>query len=71
MASKADRYFVDQDSSCHWYLVPEKYRAKWEEWSSLDEEDEASWETPFYAKRLDGHPSQVTFVDPKGGGSDA
>lgn len=60
----ADRYFLDQDSSCHWYLVPAAKRAEWDKWSSLPDDDEASWDEPKYAKRLGGGPQFVTFTDP-------
>lgn len=61
------RYFLDQDNACHWFLIPEDMREQWQEFSSLDEDDESLWEVPHYARRLDGHPSQVTFTDPKEG----
>jgi len=58
------QFFIDQDSSCHWYLIPLEHRESWEEWSNLDEDDEASWEVPHYAKALGGHPSTVVFEKP-------
>lgn len=60
-----EKYFLDQDQSCHWYLIPEKHRDDWQEYSSLDENDEFSWETPHYARRLDGHASRVVFTNPE------
>lgn len=58
------RYFLDQDSSCHWYIVPEQHRQEWQKWRELDEDNEDAWESPKYAKILDGYPSAVTFTNP-------
>jgi hypothetical protein len=60
------RYFLDQDSSCHWYLVRADKRTEWEAWNELNEEDERAWEPPEFAKRLSGGPMGVTFTDPVG-----
>lgn len=62
------RYFLDQDQSCHWYLVPLENSQEWEDWLEIDEDDEKSWEVPGFARRLDGDPARVTFSDPVGGG---
>lgn len=59
------RFFLDRDNSGHWYLVPEERRAEWDAWSNLDEDDEASWNEPTFAKRLNGHPARVTFTNPR------
>jgi hypothetical protein len=60
----ADRFFLSQDSACHWYLVPVGRRAEWEEWCDLDEDDERGWDPPDFARRLAGNPSGVTFENP-------
>lgn len=59
------RYFLGQDSSCHWYLVPEDKRDSWNNWSDLDEDDKASWNCPQYAIPLGGGPQCLTFTDPR------
>lgn len=59
------RFFMGQDQSSHWYLVPVERRDEWEAWSGMDDNDEASWETPSWVKQIDG-PSSVTFTAPKG-----
>lgn len=58
------RYFLGQDNSSHWYLVLEDSRLHWEAWRNLPEEDERSWNEPWYASRLNGGPGSVTFIDP-------
>jgi len=63
MAKTKDRYFLSKDNSGHWYLVQADKRKKWEAWCDLDEDDERSWEAPEFARRIDGHPSLVTFSD--------
>ena len=57
-------YFLDQDNSCHWYLVEAAHRAEWDAWRDLPEEDENCWNTPPYAKALGGGPSQLLFEHP-------
>lgn len=59
------RYFLDQDNSCHWYIVPVANRAEWEAWCELDEDDEASWTPPAFATPINGSPTRVTFTDPE------
>jgi hypothetical protein len=54
-------YFLDQDCSTHWYVVPEARRVEWDAWCALDEDDEDAWEAPEYATRLNGSPTRVTF----------
>lgn len=60
---RPERFFLDLDGSAHWYIVPEARRAEWDAWTSLSEDDEASWDVPDYAKRI-GSPSSVTFTNP-------
>lgn len=59
------RYFLDRDSSGHWYLVDVAHRSEWETWTNLDEDDPASWDAPEYAERLPGAPCRVEFGSPK------
>jgi hypothetical protein len=58
------RYFLSQDQSSHWYLVPVEKRDEWEAWASIDEDDERAWMAPEYATALGGGPNLVTFSDP-------
>ncbi len=53
------RFFLDQDGDCHWYLVPESKREKWEKWK-----DSESWKCLDFAKPLGGGPRGVTFERP-------
>jgi hypothetical protein len=64
-SKKPERFFLSQDHSCHWYLVPATKAKAWEKWLSLDSDDERSWDAPDFARRIDGHPSGITFTDPK------
>jgi len=59
------KYFLDQDNSGHWYLVPVEHKEAWKIWSDLDEDDEASWEAPEYAQQLGTRPSCVQFENPE------
>jgi len=64
-AASPKRYFLARDPSCHWYLVDASKRVEWMRWADLDEDDEASWNAPDYAQRLEGSVSQVEFSDPR------
>jgi hypothetical protein len=55
------RFFLDQDQSSHWYVVPEEIRAKWQAWCELDEDNPEAWEAPEGAIRMDGAPHRITF----------
>lgn len=63
--SAPQRFFLSQDQSCHWYLVPAEHREEWNAWCDIPESDERSWEVPDFAKALGGSPELITFTDPK------
>jgi len=58
-----ERYFLSQDYSSHWYVVPESKREEWEEWNNLNEDDPKSWTAPQWAIKVGGNPCLVTFTD--------
>lgn len=58
------RYFLSQDNSAHWYVVPVDRQRDWEKWLDLPDSDEAAWEAPDYAKPVNGAASRVTFTAP-------
>lgn len=58
------RYFLDQDNDCHWFLVEADKRAEWEAWLEIDSGDEKSWTPPNCAEELPGGPSDVIFENP-------
>ena len=55
------QYFLSQDQSSHWYVVPISRKDEWNDWVDLDEDDEAGWEVPEYAISA-GNPSSVIFT---------
>lgn len=59
------KYFLSQDNSCHWYVIPDDKRQEWEDWCNLDEDDEASWNVPEFAIEVGGSPFRVTFENPE------
>jgi hypothetical protein len=61
-----ERYFIGHDGSGHEYLVPVEKTAEWFAWAELDDDDEAAWEVPPYAHRIDG--GTLTFSAPQIGG---
>lgn len=55
------RYFLDQDDSCHWYIVPVGNREEWMHWRDSDSEDDPPrWATP-----LNRPINMVTFEFPR------
>lgn len=58
------KYFLDQDCSSHWYLVPEEHKEDFKKWSNLDEDNPEAWKTPDYAIPIGGHPNNVLFEFP-------
>ena len=59
------RYYLARDNDCHWYVVPVDRSEEWEEWLSLDSDDQRSWEAPAWARAVGGSPSVVSFTDPQ------
>lgn len=53
------RYFLNRDESSHWYIVEELHRSDFEDWTAREDPD-----VPYYARRLNGSPSNVTFESP-------
>lgn len=59
-----ERYFLSQDQSCHWYIIPVSKREEWSKFNALDEDDPASWEVPEWAEMIGGDYQRVTFENP-------
>ena len=57
-----ERYFIGSDNSGHEYYVPVSRQDEFQKWAELPDDDEAAWDTPEYAKRIDG---SFTFTDPR------
>ena len=62
------KYFLDTDSSAHWYVIPWDRREEWELWAQLEDDDERAWTPPEWAKAVNGSPSGVVFENPQIGG---
>ena len=60
----AERFFLTQDSDCHWYVVPVANRSEWDEWCNISSDDERAWTPPSFAKPINGNPSRITFEAP-------
>lgn len=54
---KKEGYFLDQDDSCHWYIVQESHRTDWEAWKEQEEDENI----PEYATFLGCSPNNVVF----------
>lgn len=50
-----------QDSDSHWYVIPADKNDEWEEFVTIPEDDERSWDVPAYAVAVGGSPSLVKF----------
>jgi len=59
------KYFLDTDQDSHWYLVEAEHRDEWNAWCDLDQDDEASWTPPPFAKSIGGHPGNIEFLLPE------
>jgi hypothetical protein len=59
-----ERYFLDQDNSSHWYVVPVARQEEWDAWCNLDEDDERAWEVPSWARPVNGSHQRVKFENP-------
>ena len=57
------RFFLSQDNSCDWYVIPEENISEWESWLEIDSSDEASWSIPNFARAIDGPSEQLFFLD--------
>jgi hypothetical protein len=62
---KEKRYFLSQDGSSHWYIIPLNKMQEWDEWVNIDEDDPEGWKVPDYAQVVGGSPCLVTFTDPR------
>lgn len=58
------RYFFDQDSSSHWFMVPESIRETWEAWRYLDDSLQEAWTPPDGAIPLGSYPNGISFENP-------
>ena len=59
---KEKKFFLDTDGDGHWYLIEADHRKEWEEWHNLSPDDETSWEAPYFAKPINGCPTQIEFI---------
>jgi len=55
-------YFLAQDQSSHWYVVPKTNEAEFNLWVNMDPDNPQSWEAPDFATRIGGSPGLVTFT---------
>ncbi len=53
-------YFLDQDQSCHWYIIPMDKRKEWEDWNNLGKTSPESEILPKFCKPIT-HPRNVCF----------
>lgn len=60
------RFFLDQDNDCHWYLIPACNRKDWDDFLDIPEDDERSWEVPGFANPLGRGVNAITFQNPLG-----
>lgn len=46
-------YRLVYDNSGHTYVIPADRDVDWDTWLELDDEDEAAWNAPYWATRVD------------------
>lgn len=59
-----DRWFMDRDSDGHWYLLPDRLRAVWNELNPLEDGWQDERWNEIEQHMLGGHPNTVSFTDP-------
>jgi hypothetical protein len=59
------RFYLDCDSSSHWYIIPVNKQEDWDIWNNLDSDDELAWDAPDWAIPVNGSLTLVTFENPK------
>lgn len=67
-----ERYFLDTDGDCNFFVIPVARKDDWYKWVDQDFSipadsplwDTIDWDPPEYATALDGYTS-FTFTDPK------
>lgn len=55
------KYHLDTDNSGHWYIIPTDKRKDWDKFVNLDENNTESWNTPKWAKPINGAPQEISF----------
>ncbi len=60
--NQPERFFLGNDHSGHTYVVPVSRREQWTIFTTIPEDDEASWKVPKWATRIDGTHT-LTFAD--------
>lgn len=60
-----EKFFFDQDDSCHWYLVPERLRKQW--YTCVDKAEYDEWESfnEWFNQYMINDPSFYTFRNPE------
>ena len=61
------RFFFDQDSSSHWYMLPVDLKEQWNKLNTSDEDDQDTideFEKIFAEYRTGGDISNITFENP-------
>jgi hypothetical protein len=58
------RFFFEQDTLDHWYIVPAELREKWQQFYAQSTSTQ-DFETAFEQYRVEGSPSQYTFENPQ------
>lgn len=51
-----DEYIAVKDNDSHRYQIPKHLKYKWDEFCEIPSDDEASWDVPEWAERIDGMP---------------
>ncbi len=62
MSDDVGRFYLDQDDSCHWYIIPLSKRQEWNEF--LDSEACELGDVPPWAERINTGVSSVSFAYP-------
>jgi hypothetical protein len=56
-----EEHILTQDNDGHWYIIPSDREKDFNEWLSIDPDDERSWTPPEYSLEVGGSPTLVKF----------
>lgn len=54
VVKNAEEYIEVTDNDTHHYQIPKSKKDDWDTWCEISSDDEASWDVPEYAERVDG-----------------
>lgn len=65
LPKESDRFCLEQDDTCHWYIIPWSKRGEWQDFlGNVDSHGSQFDDVPPWAERINTGPSSVSFSYP-------